>query len=89
MRKLLDEHHRLMFGAAAPQMKEFYDTLERHWINEICGSEVNTPTGPTLVVPSDEKIWTEIYSEAECGRIEALFRAAEAAAAKTRILSAV
>lgn len=82
VRKLLDEHHRLMFGAAAPQMKEFYDTLERHWINEICGSEVNTPTGPTLVVPSDEKIWTEIYSEAECGRIEALFRAAEAAAAK-------
>jgi len=75
--KLLEEHHQLMFGAAAPEMKEFYSSLERHWINEICGNEVNTPMGPTQVVPSGKKLWSEIYSEAECNRLNALFQAAE------------
>ena len=60
----LDEHHRLMFGPAASEMKEFYGDLETCWIEGISGgrSEMG-PFGPIIVVPSQFEIWRSIYSE--------------------------
>ena len=48
---LLDEHFRLMYGPAAGQMKEFYDTLERHWLKDIMANMKETSVGPQAVLP--------------------------------------
>ena len=72
-RAILKEHHRLMFGKGAPQMEEFYNTLERKWLNEIAGRTVDTELGPVTSVPSDYDLWNKVYSPAELKRLEALF----------------
>ena len=74
---LMDEHFRLMYGPAAPEMKEFYDTMERHWMKDISGKIEDTPLGPVPVYPSYFKIWMEIYGPAEIERINKLFDSAE------------
>ena len=74
---LLDEHFRLMYGPAAKPMKEFYDTLERHWVNDIISNIRETKVGPQAVLPSQYEIWTKIYSPAEIARINKLFDEAE------------
>ena len=59
---VLDEHYRLMFGSAADDMKALYETMERKWMGELTGESVDTPLGPTSVVPSKAKLFNEIYS---------------------------
>ena len=73
---LLDEHCRLMYGPAAAQMREFYSTLERHWLR-IVSHIVETNVGPKAVLPSQYDLWTKIYSPAEVERINGLFDEAE------------
>lgn len=70
---LLDEHHRLMFGAGAEDMKAVYDTLERKWIYEIAGRVVDTPLGPTVVPPPEYVLWNEVYSESVLAGLEKRF----------------
>ena len=61
---LLDEHHRLMFGAkAAPHMKAFYELLEAKWTKEVAGNAVETPLGPSSMEPSRHELWYRIYSQ--------------------------
>ena len=79
---LIDEHLKLMYGAAAPQMKEFYDTLERHWLKDIMSNIRETTVGPQAVIPSQYDIWTKIYGPKEIARVNKLFDDAEKAAAK-------
>ena len=79
---LMEEHLKLMYGAAAPQMKEFYDTLERHWLKDIMSNIRDTTAGPQAVVPSRYEIWTKIYGPKEIARVNKLFDDAEKAAAK-------
>ena len=62
---VLDEHYRLMFGAAAAPMAEFYEAIERKWVNEIAGSMRTTAVGPVYAPPTESEIWTRIYGEAE------------------------
>ena len=57
---LLDEHHRLMFGAAAPEMKAFYEGLEDKWINEMVSRE-NKGTS-FYEMPTDLVQWQKVYS---------------------------
>lgn len=70
---LLDEHHRLMFGAAAPEMKDFFETIEKHWMKDIISNTVFTEVGPKNYLPSLHKLWNEIYSSTEIMRIDKLF----------------
>ena len=70
---LLDEHYRLMFGAAAPEMKEFYESLEDKWINRIMANTVDTPVGPVTVPPNDRELWLDIYSTKVLAGYDALF----------------
>ncbi|MBR7138839.1 MAG: DUF4838 domain-containing protein [Lentisphaeria bacterium] len=79
---LMAEHLKLMYGPAAPQMKEFYETLERHWLKDIMSNIRETTAGPKTVVPSQYEIWTKIYGPKEIARINKLFDDAEKAAAK-------
>lgn len=60
---LLDEHYRLMYGAGAPFVKRFFESLEHKWINEIEVDMRDSPIGPAVASAPDEKtVWTEVYS---------------------------
>jgi len=75
---LLDEYYRLMFGAAARPMQAFFEELERKWMEEVLGTSVETALGTANVVPSEFRIWTEIYSPAKLRELAALIEQAEA-----------
>ena len=75
---ILDEHHRLMFGAAAPQMKEFLESLEDKWVNGLMHNVRMTSVGPETVMPSYYEMWAKIYSPEALARYAKLF--ADAAA---------
>ena len=69
---ILDEHYRLMFGAGAGEMKEFYELLEKTWLEGIQGNVEDTPIGPVARVPPPLTVWRSIYSPemvARCGRL--------------------
>ncbi len=70
---LLAEHHRLMFGAAAAEMQDFFDTIEQKWVKDICANTVFTEEGPKTYLPSQYDLWTKIFSPSERTRLEALF----------------
>ena len=62
---MLEEHYSLMFGAAAGEMKEFYEALEDCWINGMTGYEPVAPTnlGPgTYKMPPLDIQWGKVYS---------------------------
>ena len=76
---ILDEHYRLMYGAAAKDIQEMFETFEDIWLDKICGKTVHTNIGPQMLPPSEFEIWTAIYSPA---KVEAFLAKADAAAAK-------
>ena len=73
---LLEEHYRLMFGPAAKDMAEIYETLERCWMDGVVGKTVETPMGPVVKRPSDAQMWEEVYSPVKIARMDACIRAA-------------
>ena len=79
---ILAEHHRLMFGAAAQEMAEFLDTLESCWM-KVVAHPFDTPLGPGVCkAPTEEELWTKIYSQEVLARLDALLSAAEAKVAR-------
>ena len=60
---IMDEHYRLMYGAAAEPMKAFFDIVERKWMTEIIGNVVETSLGTVHLTPSEFRVWTELYNE--------------------------
>ena len=75
---ILAEHHRLMFGAAAEEMAEFFDTLEACWM-KVVARPYDTPLGPGVCeAPTEEELRTKIYSPEVLSRLAALLRDAEA-----------
>ena len=85
--KLLDEHARNLYGPAAKPMKDFFDSIERHW-GEIAGNVVETAEGPKTIYPSELILWSKIYSPAEMKRLNGLFDRAEKLAAKDKLVLA-
>ena len=74
---ILAEHHRLMFGPAAKEMAEFFDTLERCWM-KVVAKPFDTPLGPGVVkAPTEEELRTKIYSPAVLARLASLLDDAE------------
>ena len=75
---ILAEHHRLMFGAAAEEMAEFLDTLEKCWM-KVVAKPFDTPLGPGVCeAPSEVELRTAIYSPTLLARLDALLRCAAA-----------
>ena len=75
---ILAEHHRLMFGAAAQEMAEFFDTLEKRWM-KVVAKPYDTPLGPGVChAPTEEELRTKIYSPQVLARLAALLDGAEA-----------
>ena len=81
---LMDEHYALMYGKAAPVLKEIYLTWEKHWLKDIMANIRETSIGPQAALPSQYDIWNKIYSPAEIKRIEGLFDKAEKLTAKDK-----
>ena len=79
---ILAEHHRLMFGAAAQEMAEFFDTLESCWM-KVVAHPFDTPLGPGVCkAPTEEELCTKIYSPEVLARLAALLDNAEAKVAR-------
>jgi len=75
---LLDEYYRLMFGAAAKPMQEFFEEVERRWMDGVLGASFETDIGTSNFVATEFRVWTEIYSEKALKPLVALFEKAEA-----------
>lgn len=80
---VLDEHHRLMFGAGAAEMTKFFDALEKKWIGEMAVPSLigETEIGPMLYGPDEGSIWKKIYSPAFISELDGTLKAAAAAVA--------
>ena len=77
VKMLIDEHHRLMFGAAEAEMKAFYSMLERKWL-AISGNLVDTPKGPVVKAPGEHEVWLDIYSEEVIAKLRSFLDSASA-----------
>ncbi|MDZ4198940.1 MAG: DUF4838 domain-containing protein, partial [Kiritimatiellia bacterium] len=87
---LLEEHHRLMFGAGAKSMAAFFDDIEELWIGRVLGSPIYDDLGPAYDPPSEAMLWQEIYSRETLERLEThLDEAAGAAAADAMSLKRI
>ena len=59
---ILEEHYRLMYGPAAPEMTRFFDIFEDIWMRDIVGKVMDSPSGPVSVRPSEYMLWNQIYT---------------------------
>ena len=77
---ILAEHHRLMFGAAAGEMAEFFDTLESCWM-KVVARPVDTPLGPGVCdAPGEAELRETIYTPQTMARLKSLLDGAAALA---------
>ena len=82
---ILAEHHRLMFGAAAKEMAEFFDTLEKCWM-KVVAKPYDTPLGPGVCeAPTEEELHTKIYSPEVLSRLASLVSSASSKVAEGSI----
>lgn len=80
---VVEEHHRLMFGAGAEPMGRFFARLEDIWTTNFLGQVIDTPLGPQRLRRSDREVWDEIYTDEVMAELEDCFaQAAERAAAE-------
>ena len=82
---ILAEHHRLMFGSAAKEMAEFFDTLEQCWM-KVVAKPYDTPLGPGVCeAPTEEELHTKIYSPEVLSRLASLVSLASSKVAEGSI----
>ena len=74
----LDEYYRLMYGAAAAEIKVAFGIFEDKWTREIANATVEMPDGPLANPPCEHFIWHEVYSPAVIDGLERLFDRAAA-----------
>lgn len=79
---IVDNHHKMMFGKAAPAMKKFFDRIEEIWLTHISGRIVETTLGPQAMPPSEYELWEKIYGSKQLEYLENCFKEAKALAAK-------
>ena len=79
---ILAEYHRLMFGAAAEEMAEFFDTLEKCWM-KVVAKPYDTPLGPGVCeAPTEDELREKIYSPEVLARLELLVSSASSKVAE-------
>ena len=82
---ILAEHHRLMFGAAAKEMAEFFDTLEKCWM-KVVAKPYDTPLGPGVCeAPTEEEMRGKIYSPEVLARLKSFVSSASSKVAEESI----
>ena len=75
---VLKEHYELMFGAAAPEMRDYFEALEETWTHEVVGKTVETSLGPSVIRATDTMLWGSIYSPNVLAKHDALLSRAAA-----------
>lgn len=73
---VMDEYYRLMFGNASAEMQKIMEEFEDIWLNRITGRVINTDIGPVASIPSDNEIWTKIYSKSKLDELDSRFASA-------------
>ena len=76
VKEVVEEYHRLMFGAAAEEMERFNLVLERKWLKEVVGRIEDTSAGPVAKPPSSYQLWHDVYSREVREELRGLLRAA-------------
>ena len=69
---IIDEYFRLMYGAAAGEMKAFFKSLEAKWTTGLLSQGEDTMWGPSFNVAAPEDRWNKVYTAelmAEYGRL--------------------
>ena len=79
--ELLDDLYKSMFGAGAPPMKKYFDTVEHLWCDRILGNVIESEKGPIHTLPTIFEVWQNIYSEKQMDEFGKLFDEAERLAA--------
>ena len=82
---LMEEFYKLMFGAAAPEMKQLLEDFEYQWIRKIIGRVVETPVGPVNSIPGENELWNNIYSAAKQKQLHQTFDKAVAKVGKNSL----
>jgi len=77
-RALVDEHHRLMFGAAAPEMAELHARWEKLWLKLTGGRFETDNLGPVQLTDGPIELFHTLYSETELAEERALATRAKA-----------
>ncbi len=79
--RLLEDHHRALFGDAAPEMARFFDRLETIWMTRAKPESAFTEVGPVPVRRNEREIWDEIYTAGVMAELSSHFDHAESAVA--------
>ena len=70
--KLLAEHAKVLFGPAASQMMEFFDTLETLWLKSINAQVVMTAIGPRSGTADKKDLYEKFYSPGQVAKLRQL-----------------
>ena len=70
--KLLAEHAKVLFGPAASQMMEFFDTLETLWLKSINAQVVMTAIGPRSGTADKKDLYEKLYSPGQVAKLRQL-----------------
>lgn len=79
---ILAEHAQLMFGPAAKEMQEFFESVERNWMKIAANAKMG-PAGPETIYPSELDLWNKVYTVEEVARLNKLFAQAKKLCAKS------
>ena len=73
---IMREHYQLMYGKAADEMQSLMEEFESLWIRKVVGKVIDTAAGPVNSMPSEQEIWSSIYSPAKRSELEKRFEKA-------------
>ena len=62
-----------MFGEAASVMENIFDRMEELWLHGIGGRTMETALGPMGAPPSENELWSKVYSLVENDRMVSAF----------------
>ena len=88
--EILSEHHRLMFGAAAPEMAKFFDGVEKIWMDKVVIPSIipETMLGEPAYLrrgPKIPKLMGEIYTADFLDGLERMLERAAASVAPSSL----
>ena len=77
--QVMDEFYTLMFGKAAPVLKDYFKEAENIWIHKVRSKSFETPLGPKPMKQPESKVWEQFYPPKLIQKWVKMFDKAEAA----------
>ena len=82
---VLTDYYARMYGAAAEDVRQMFESLEETWLKKTMGRTVDTPLGPQTRVPSVHDLWNVVYTPNYIASVRARLDAAVAKVAKNSL----